>query len=82
MAHIEFPKTHTLVSERDLIEFPAIVDGETITCRITLEEMQRQFARGNPETFEDEFLHLRPHIEEEATATIQQRTSSDRAIAS
>jgi hypothetical protein len=69
---IEFPQKHKLVFEIDVIEFPALVDGKPTTCRITIEEMQREFdVRGlNPGTFESEFLRLRPEIENQARERI------------
>ena len=56
MSEIVFPATHRLIDETDIIEFPARVDGKVVTCRITLEEMGRDFMRGtNPATFEEAF---------------------------
>ena len=71
MGEIIFPDKHKVLSGPDTIEFPAVVDGKTIKCRITLEEMIRDFARGRLDTFEDEFLRLRPQIEERAKQRIQ-----------
>jgi hypothetical protein len=76
MEEIVFPQRHTVLFERDMIEFPAVVDGRTIMCRITLEEMIREFERGSPETFEDDFLNLRPQIEERARERIRSKGAS------
>jgi hypothetical protein len=71
MSEIVFPLNHTCLFDRDIIEFPAIVDGKTIGCRITLEEMIREFMRNtSPGTFEEHFLLLRPEIEERAKKQI------------
>jgi hypothetical protein len=46
-------------------------DGKAITCRITLEEMMREYMRGTtPASFEDHFQMLRPEIEERARKQI------------
>ena len=65
---IAFPQNHKLVFDRDVIEFPAVVDGKPTTCRITMEELGREFSPSglNPATFETEFLRLRPEIEARA----------------
>ena len=69
---ITFPQNHSRVSEADVIEFPAVVDGTRTSCRITIEELGRDFpARDlNPATFESEFLRLRPEIEAQARERI------------
>ena len=65
---ITFPQNHSRVFEADVIEFPAVVDGTPTSCRITIEEMGREFPVRdlNPETFESEFLRLRSEIERRA----------------
>src|SRR5438874_3878118 len=69
---ITFPQNHKLVFETDVIEFPAIVDGKRTTCRITIEELGREFPVSdlNPGTFESEFLRLRAEIEKQAQERI------------
>ena len=69
---ITFPQNHSRVFEADVIEFPAVVDGTPTSCRITIEEMAREFPVRdlNPGTFESEFLRLRPSIEEQARERI------------
>jgi Protein of unknown function (DUF1488) len=78
MEEIVFPKKHTYLFDRDVIEFPCVVDGKTIVCRITLEEMLREFARGNPATFEDDFRDLRPQIEERAKRRVMAKLDDAR----
>jgi Protein of unknown function (DUF1488) len=65
---ISFPQNHSRVFEADVIEFPAVVDGERTSCRITIEELERDFSVRdlNTETFESEFLRLRSEIERHA----------------
>jgi Protein of unknown function (DUF1488) len=71
MSEVSFPSTHKHLFERAMIEFPAVVDGKAITCRITLEEMIREFKRGTtPASFEEHFRMLRPEIEERARKEI------------
>ncbi len=71
MSELTFPSNHSYLFDRDVIEFPAIVDGKTIKCRITLEELIREWPCGaNPKTFEQHFLRLRPQIEERAKQEI------------
>jgi hypothetical protein len=71
MSEISFPPTHNHLLETDIIEFPAVVDGKAITCRITLEELSREFMRGTtPASFEEHFEMLRPEIEERARKRI------------
>lgn len=71
MNEIVFPQHHTFLFDRDVIEFPAVVDGNTVKCRITLEEVIREFMRGtSPQTFEEHFRMLRPEIEERAKKQI------------
>ena len=73
MSDIVFPSTHILLGN-DIIEFPAIVDGKAVKCRITLEEMGREFMRGtSPKTFEEHFRMLRPEIEERAKKLILEK---------
>ena len=71
MKVIVFPNKYKLLFKRDVIEFPAIVDGKNVVCRLNLEEMNREFHCGTPGTFEDEFLRLRPEIEERAKMLIE-----------
>jgi len=71
MSEIVFPPRHTCLDGKDVIEFPSVVDGRTIPCRITPEEMVREFRRGTtPKTFEEHFRMLRPEGEERATKQI------------
>ena len=72
MSEITFPQRHAKSPDgADIIEFPAVVDGETISCRITLEELNREFLnRTSPKTFEEHFLMLRPQVEERARRLI------------
>jgi hypothetical protein len=71
MREIVFPQKQKVL-DTDIIEFPASVGGKLVTCRITVEEMLREFQRGtNPATFEEHFLALRPQIEERARRLIQ-----------
>jgi hypothetical protein len=74
MSEISFPPTEAHLFESDIIEFPAIVDGKTIKCRITLEEIIREFKRGtSPKTLEEHFRMLRPQIEERAKRQILEK---------
>jgi hypothetical protein len=71
MSEITFPSNQSCLFDRDVIEFPAIVDGKIIKCRITLEELIREWPCGaSPKTFERHFLTLRPQIEERAKQQI------------
>ena len=75
---ITFPDKHKYVFDREVIEFSAVVDGKTVVpCRITLEEMSREFGCGKPGTFEDDFRRLRPQIEERAKQEIQSKLTDD-----
>jgi uncharacterized protein DUF1488 len=69
---ITFPQNHSRVFETDVIEFPAIVDGKPTSCRITIEELGREFPVQdlNPATFESEFLRLRSEVEKQARERI------------
>lgn len=77
MSEIVFPARHVHRADREMIEFPAIVDGKTVVCQITLTEMSYELSpEVSPKTFETEFLRLRPTIEERAKKQILQRASS------
>ncbi len=61
---IEFPEKHWVHEERDVVTFPAIVDGKGVTCTITAEEMERMTGTVvMPGTMGDVFTRLRPEIE-------------------
>ena len=77
MTEITFPPEHIYIFERDVIEFPARADGRTIVCRITLEEMLREFHRGSLGTLEDDFQSLRPQIEQRARKLILDKDAED-----
>ena len=67
MNEVSFPSTHNHLFDRDVIEFPAVVDGKAmVTCRITLEEMMQFMPGTTPASLEDIFQMLRPGIEERA----------------
>ena len=75
MKKIVFPDEHKKVPGIDRIDFPAIVDGKTIMCRIALEEIASEFGRCTPLTFEDDFRRWRPQIEELMKEKIQRKES-------
>lgn len=78
MKEIIFPDQHEYLLERDMIEFPAVVGGNTIACRITLEEIAREFGvHVRPDTFEERFRQFRPQIEERAKDQIRTKQTDD-----
>jgi hypothetical protein len=65
---------HDIVTER--ISFTAILEGESIPCEIAPEEITRKFGRrSTSKTFEDDFLRLRPQIQDQ----VRKRILADRA---
>jgi len=71
MVDITFPLNHNLLRNSDRIEFEAIVNGKAIPCRITVEELIREYhCRASPSNFEERFLELRPQIQERARQDI------------
>ena len=74
--NITFPDRHELRSE--VIEFPAIVDGSRmVVCKITIEEMGREFCHSTPRTFESDFRQYRSRIEDRAARMIREKDAMD-----
>jgi hypothetical protein len=77
MSEIVFRDGHRYLFQIDTIEFWAHADGREICCKITLEEMMRDFAGAvDSQTLEDEFVRHRPQIEERARRIIRERQSA------
>ena len=73
MSEIAFTKEHVVASDADIIFFWASRDGKKIKCKISMEELGREFLSGRvvpPDQFEEEFLRLRPQIEARAKEMI------------
>lgn len=71
MSEIVFSQRYVYRPDKEIIEFPAIVDGKTVVNQITMAEMSYELSPDvNAKTFEEEFLRLRPTIDERAKKQI------------
>ncbi len=79
MPEITFPHMQNVPFEVDVVTFPAIVDGKKIVCRITQEEIEREFNSGmviQPGQLEAAFLRFRSQIEDRAKQQILDKAAS------
>lgn len=77
---ITFPAQEVWGGERDVVFFPADVDGKRIRCAISLEALQDNFAGGSMDPV-DCFRQNRSRIEAKAAKLISQaRFESDGLI--
>ena len=65
MAEVKFLNTYKDVFNPEAVEFYAIVDGKQVPCRITPDEIDREF-HCHDSNYVADFLALRPQIEERA----------------
>ena len=68
---IEFPNRESINSETGGVNFPAIVDGSQITCRVTQEALQNIIPKNRTDLVEKQFKDNRSTFENIARNKIE-----------